>query len=210
MRASHGARPCGTRFVAFASGTYLANPKEHNDFLRSGPTTALARSSHFGPSPNPATTTPGVAATVRMIWWTSSTTPWTLWWPPPLSVWGSTSPTCGSWRTTRCRPRSRRTTRRRAVPGVTASRDCASSSRRRMTGAPTSGSSAAPFRIAHWWNARTCGCRRRISTRRIVRFSPIDPGTMGCPSPCSASIRNVPTAADRSRVAVTADSRRRR
>jgi hypothetical protein len=38
------------RFVAFASGTYLANPKERNDFLRSGPTTALDTSgaeNHF-------------------------------------------------------------------------------------------------------------------------------------------------------------------
>jgi hypothetical protein len=38
------------RFVAFASGTYLANPREHNDFLRSGPTTTLDTSgaeNHF-------------------------------------------------------------------------------------------------------------------------------------------------------------------
>jgi hypothetical protein len=32
------------RYVAFASGSYLINPKETNDFLRSGPTTSIDRS----------------------------------------------------------------------------------------------------------------------------------------------------------------------
>ena len=64
-------------------------------------------------------------------------------WRPTRSAWASTRPTSGRCATSRCRARSRPTTRRPGVPGATARRHAASSSRVRATRACTCSSSSA-------------------------------------------------------------------
>lgn len=58
------------RFVAFASGAYLANPREHNDFLRSGPGTDLDTSgalNHYLSVADQYAARVGVATAVKKV-----------------------------------------------------------------------------------------------------------------------------------------------
>jgi hypothetical protein len=58
------------RFVAFASGTYLINPRETNDFLRNGPTTTIDTSgaeNHLLSVADQYAARVGVATSVKMV-----------------------------------------------------------------------------------------------------------------------------------------------
>ena len=99
------------------------------------------------------------------------------WSPPTRSAWASTRPTCGRSATSRCRARSRPTTRRPAAPGATGGRRAACCSPRRGTRGCTSSSSSARrsrSRRSRRWRARCSPAaerrRRRASTCRSARW----------------------------------------